>query len=120
MRVVVVGATGNVGTALLHALAGEPEVVVAGLARRIPQQPLQAAPDVEWHSADVASSDLIRLFRGADAVVHLAWEIQPSRNIEQLRCTNLIGSENVFRAVVEAGVPGLIHASSVGAYSPGP
>ena len=120
MRVVVVGATGNVGTALLHALADEPALVVAGLARRIPERPLQAAPDVEWHSADVALSDLLPLFRGADAVVHLAWEIQPSRNLEQLRRTNVLGSEKVFRAVVEAGVPSLIHASSIGAYSPGP
>jgi UDP-glucose 4-epimerase len=120
MRVVVVGASGHVGTALLHALADETALVVTGLARRIPERPLQAAPDVEWHTADVASSDLLPLFRGADAVVHLAWEIQPSRNVEQLRRTNVIGSQNVFRAVVEAGVPSLIHASSVGAYSPGP
>ena len=120
MRVVVVGATGNVGTALLRALADESALVVAGVARRIPERPLQAAPDVEWHSTDVASSDLVPLFRGADVVVHLAWEIQPSRNLPQLRRTNVSGSENVFRAVVEAGVPSLIHASSVGAYSPGP
>jgi len=120
MRVVVVGATGNVGTALLRALAEHPALVVAGLARRIPNRPLQAAPHVEWHSVDIAASDLLPLFRGADAVVHLAWEIQPSRNVAQLRRTNVIGSENVFRAVTEAGVPSLIHASSVGVYSPGP
>jgi nucleoside-diphosphate-sugar epimerase len=120
MRVVVVGATGNVGTALLRALAAEPTLFVTGVARRIPGRPLLAAPDVEWHSADVASSDLLPLFRGADAVVHLAWEIQPSRNLEQLHRTNVIGNENVFRAVVEARVPSLVHASSVGVYAPGP
>jgi UDP-glucose 4-epimerase len=114
MRVVVVGATGNMGTALLRALAAEPALVVAGVARRIPDRPLTAAPDVEWHSADVASSDLFPLFRGADVVVHLAWEIQPSRNVDQLQRTNVIGSENVFRAVVEARVPSLGPASSVG------
>lgn len=120
MRVVVVGATGNVGTALLRALAAEPTLVVGGVARRIPERPLSAAPDVDWHSADVASSDLLPVFRGADVVVHLAWEIQPSRNLEQLGRTNVIGSENVFRAVVEARVPSLVYASSVGVYAPGP
>jgi nucleoside-diphosphate-sugar epimerase len=33
---------------------------------------------------------------------------------------NVDGSARVFRAVAEAGVPALLYASSVGAYSPGP
>jgi len=38
MRVVVVGATGNVGTSLLEALVAEPAVdSVLGLARRLPK-----------------------------------------------------------------------------------
>ena len=38
MRIVVVGATGNVGTSLLRSLADEPRVKsVLGLARRIPR-----------------------------------------------------------------------------------
>jgi UDP-glucose 4-epimerase len=120
MKVVVVGATGNVGTALLQSLAKEHALAVVGVARRAPQRPLEEAPDVQWHTADVASSDLLPVLRGAAAVVHLAWEIQPSRNPKQLRRTNVIGSERVFRAAVEAGVPAIVHASSVGAYSPGP
>jgi UDP-glucose 4-epimerase len=32
----------------------------------------------------------------------------------------VLGSERVFRATVDAGVPALVYASSVGAYSPGP
>ena len=38
------------------------------------------------------------LFRGADAVVHQAWGIQPSRDLERLRQTDVVGSERVFRA----------------------
>jgi nucleoside-diphosphate-sugar epimerase len=34
--------------------------------------------------------------------------------------TNVHGSRRVFRAVVDAGVPSLVYASSVGAYSAGP
>jgi nucleoside-diphosphate-sugar epimerase len=59
-------------------------------------------------------------FRGADAVVHLAWLIQPARDLELLHRVNVEGSKRVFRAVAEAGVPALVYASSVGTYSPGP
>jgi UDP-glucose 4-epimerase len=117
MRVVVVGATGNVGTSVVEALGNEPGVSVLGIARRLPELDL---PHVEWAQADVTSSDLVPLFRGADCVVHLAWLIQPSRDAETLRATNVHGSTRVFEAVAEAGVPSLVYASSVGAYSPGP
>jgi UDP-glucose 4-epimerase len=118
MRVVVVGATGNVGTSLLRALGAAPEVdEVLGLARRLPEL---SWPKVEWARADVTSADLVPLFRGADAVVHLAWLIQPSRDRAALRATNVDGSARVFRATADAGVPALVYASSVGAYSRGP
>ena len=56
MRVVVVGATGNVGTSLLAALETEERVEsVLGLARRLPRLEL---PKVEWGRADIAYSDL--------------------------------------------------------------
>jgi UDP-glucose 4-epimerase len=118
MRIVVVGATGNVGTSLLDALADEPAVEsVLGIARRRPEIEL---PKVEWTQADVSSDELVPHFRGADCVVHLAWKIQPSRDPGALYATNVHGSSRVFLAVAEAGVPALVYASSVGAYSPGP
>jgi UDP-glucose 4-epimerase len=118
VRVVVTGASGNVGTSLLQALAGEPAVdSVVGVARRRPQLDFAKT---EWATADVAESDLVRLFRGADAVVHLAWLIQPTRDRSHLWRVNVEGSTRVFRAVGDAGVPVLVYASSIGAYSPGP
>jgi len=118
VRVVVVGATGNVGTSLVTALSRDPEVEsILGLARRLPA--LQV-PKVEWAAADVAGDELAPHFRGADAVVHLAWAIQPSRDRNLLWRINVHGSDRVFQAVADAGVPALVYASSVGAYSPGP
>jgi UDP-glucose 4-epimerase len=118
VRVVVTGASGNVGTSVLEALAGDSSIDSAvGVSRRRPQLDF---PKVDWATADVAESDLVRLFRGADAVVHLAWLIQPSRDPDLLWRVNVGGSARVFRAAAEAGVPTLVHASSVGAYSPGP
>lgn len=118
MRVVVVGATGNVGTSVLRSLADEPAVdSVLGVARRLPDL---RYPKTDWAQADVSSSELAPLFRGADVVIHLAWLIQPGRDHATLRATNVDGSARVFEAVAAAGVPAVVYASSVGAYSPGP
>jgi nucleoside-diphosphate-sugar epimerase len=118
MRVVVVGASGNVGTSVLKALAANPEVEsVLGLARRLPR--LEVAK-TEWAAADVTTAELTPHFRGADAVVHLAWAIQPARDQATVRRINVDGSRRVFEATAAAGVPSLVYASSVGAYSEGP
>jgi len=118
MRVVVLGATGNVGTSVLDALAGEPavqEIVAVACRRAAP-----STPRTTVIAADVAHDDLEPIMRGADVVVHLAWLIQPSRNPALMEAVNVRGSERVFAAAVAARVPALVYASSVGAYSPGP
>jgi UDP-glucose 4-epimerase len=118
MRIVVTGATGNVGTSLIAALAADPRVTeIVGLARRRPQ--LQS-PRTTWVQADVLTAPLEEIFRGADAVVHLAWLIQPSRYGAKLEAVNVGGSRRVFEAAAAAGAGALVHASSVGAYSAGP
>ena len=118
MRVVVVGASGNVGTSVLEALARAPEVEsLLAIARRRPRAQFAKA---EWAAADVSRDELRPLFRGADAVVHLAWLIQPSRDPATQRATNVEGSDRVFRAAGEERVGALVFASSVGVYSPGP
>jgi UDP-glucose 4-epimerase len=118
MRVVVTGATGNVGTSVLEALGDEPQVKeIVGIARRVPEVRL---PKVEWVGADVVEEELASVFDGADAVVHLAWAIQPSRDESVTEKINVLGSKLVFDAVAASEVPALVYASSVGAYSPGP
>src|SRR5829696_4111500 len=104
MRVVVVGATGNIGTSVLRSLEKEEGVEsVLGLARRLPGLSM---PKVEWAVADVVDDDLVPHFRGADAVVLLAWIIQPSRDLTKQWMVNVEGSMRVARAAKEAGAPG--------------
>ncbi|MBB6345673.1 NAD-dependent epimerase/dehydratase family protein [Nonomuraea muscovyensis] len=118
MRVVVVGATGNVGTSVVRALEDDPDVAsIVGVARRAPGWRGSRA---EWRQADVVTGDLAQIFDGADVVVHLAWLFQPTRDATITWRANVLGSMRVFRAAAEAGVPALVYASSVGAYSPGP
>src|SRR5918999_2713539 len=120
MRIVVTGATGNLGTSVLPALAADPAVdSVLGLARRLPER---SWPKADFVSVDVADpdADLAGCLRGADAVIHLAWTIQPARNEQAMWHTNVEGTAALLRAAARAGVGGVVVASSVGAYSPGP
>ncbi|MBW3578049.1 MAG: NAD-dependent epimerase/dehydratase family protein [Actinobacteria bacterium] len=118
MRVVITGATGNVGTSLIDVLGHEDQVTsIVGLARRPPAwQPAKT----RWGRADVTKDDLSTYFDAADVVVHLSWIFQPTRDPLATWRTNVLGSIRVFEAVSEATVPALVYASSVGSYSPGP
>jgi UDP-glucose 4-epimerase len=118
VRVVVTGGSGNVGTATIERLVADDAVTeVVGIARRRPSwQPEK----VHWVEADVVTDDLVPVFRGADAVVHLAWLFQPTHDPLVTWVGNVGGATRVFDAVAAAGVPALVYASSVGAYAPGP
>ena len=109
IRVAVVGATGNVGTAVLRrfaaADAGDVETVL-GVARRLPDPGTGPYDGVErWLSCDIggtgATTALVEGFAGLDAVVLLAWALQPTQ------------------AAVRAGVRHILYASSIGTYAAG-
>lgn len=123
----VVGATGNAGTAVLRALRNTPEVTeVLGIARRMPDTSVEPYDACEWEAIDIAAASseqqalasLQRAFAGADALVHLAWLIQPNDHRELLRRVNVEGTRRVLLAAARAQVPHVVVASSVGAYSP--
>lgn len=118
MHVVVTGATGNVGSRLVERLAADPEVEhVVGVSRRAP---MTLPHDVEWRSADLADGVPRDLLAGADAVVHLAWLFQPTRDPMTTWRANVEGTARLLDAVAGARVRTFVQASSVGAYSPGP
>ncbi|GAA0292868.1 NAD-dependent epimerase/dehydratase family protein [Kineococcus aurantiacus] len=122
MKVAITGASGNVGTALLRRLAAD-GVEVVGICRRLPE-PVGVYADVRWESLDVAGPGavdrLAQVFAGVDAVVHTAWLIQPARDPQELTRVNVSGTRNVVQAALRAGVPHLVHLSSVGAYATHP
>jgi UDP-glucose 4-epimerase len=125
VRVVVVGASGNVGTAVLGRLAAEPSVdEVVGVARRPPVDAGAPYDTATWQAADISAPDaterLIAVFTGADAVIHLAWRLQPSWDIAALERINVGGTRSILDAAAAAGVPHLVYASSIGAYAPSP
>ncbi|MCD9154819.1 NAD-dependent epimerase/dehydratase family protein [Aeromicrobium duanguangcaii] len=118
MKVVITGASGNLGSAALRELSADGEHEVIALARRRPEVENAGAASVRWHPADVSRDDLTTIFTGVDAVVHLAWKFQPTHRQDVTWRTNAVGTRRVLDAVAEVGVPAVVCASSVAAYSP--
>lgn len=127
LRVAVIGATGNVGTAVLRrlqraAVERPGGLDILGFARRLPDITVAPYAGCQWHGLDVGTDegrrDLTVALDGVDAVVHLAWAIQPNRNEAAMHRTNVTGTANALQAAADAGVRQFVCASSVGAYLP--
>jgi UDP-glucose 4-epimerase len=122
VRIVITGASGNVGSALLRRLVADGGHQILGVARRVPEEPGAPFDAVSWRSADLteetATEGLREAFRGADAVVHLAWGFQPSHDVAYLEALGVGGTRRVLEAAAAEDVPHVVHMSSVGAYSP--
>jgi UDP-glucose 4-epimerase len=118
MRVVVIGASGNVGTALNENLTADPDVSqIVAVARRLPLD-APRSESVVWKSADLGRDDLDPLLEGADVVVHLAWLFHPSHHPQVTWDNNVGGTVRLLESVERCGVGALVVSSSVAAYSP--
>lgn len=123
MRIVVVGATGNIGTALLRALTVRSSVTsVDAVSRRGPGRlAVEARYALRHHELDVATpegaEELAALAAGADAVVDLAWA-NDERPGHAGRTTAL--NRDISRGVLAAaaGAKQLVALSCAAAYAP--
>jgi len=121
-RIVVTGASGNVGAGVLRALARhEPEAEVIGVCRRPPTSG-KTYEGVRWHAVDLSSPtagvELAPAMHDADVVIHLALAISPVRDHAYLYRANVLGTQAVLDAMVAAGVRQMVYASSLGIYAP--
>lgn len=67
VKLVVTGASGNIGSSILEAASGHDEIEqIVGIARR---RPAWEPPKTSWIEADILDDDLERIFSGSDAVV---------------------------------------------------
>ena len=113
--IAVTGATGFVGQALLdQAGLGRADGEIRALTRRA--QP--ARPGIEWIAGDLASkAALKRLVKGAEAVIHVAGVVN-APDAAGFEAANVFGTLGVIEAAVAAGVPRIIHVSSLSAREP--
>ncbi|MFI5367305.1 MAG: SDR family oxidoreductase [Candidatus Binatia bacterium] len=117
--VLVTGAAGYIGRQVIDVLARHGRTsIVASDVREVPTA--ERLPGIEYVAADIRLPDLTGIFErhGVEVVVHLAAIVTPGRDSNrQLEYeVDVLGTENVLRACVAAGVRKLIYTSSGAAY----
>lgn len=122
LTVAVTGPTGTFGSGLLPLLEDDDRIArVAGIARRPFDPAARGWSKLTYRRGDVRDAAALReAFAGADVVVHLAWRIQPSHSVPDMRRVNVEGTKRVAEAAATAGAGALVYLSSLGAYFPGP
>lgn len=114
MRIVLIGATGLLGSAIHAALAAQGHTVVATYHRRAPRM---ALPGTEWRALDIATARTPRLaavLQGADAVVNCAGVLQDNA-WDRTGAVHVAGVEKLVQACADSGVRRVIHFSAIGA-----
>ena len=113
--VAITGATGFVGQALLDR-AGLDRA--GGEIRALTRREQPARNGVEWVAGDLANkAALKRLVTGAEAVIHVAGVVNAA-DAAGFEAGNVSGTLGVIEAAVAAGVPRIVHVSSLSAREP--
>ena len=114
-KILVTGATGFVGSALLRKLQQRESVVALGLCRTLPADVVESLFAV----GDLADADLPAVLQGVDVVIHAAARahVMPdtaSDPLTEFRRSNVEASLNVARQAAAAGVKRFVFISSIG------
>src|SRR3954468_13019164 len=115
MRVLVIGATGLIGSAVVARLL-DAGVEVRALARRT-ERARRSQPDADWVSLDIARAtrpeDWRSCLAGIDAVVNCAGILQDSSS-DSTRGVHADGIAALFAACERAGIRRVVHLSAIG------
>lgn len=107
MQVLITGANGTVGSAILSELGGREEYDFTCL-------DVEDHPDRDTVVADITDYDEIRPhFENQDAVIHLAAAAELSVPWDTVESINIQGTYNVLQAAAEAEVENFVFASSI-------
>jgi nucleoside-diphosphate-sugar epimerase len=75
------------------------------------EDPGLTSPKLEFLRLDVRDPDLAKALTGTDALVHLAYALDPMRDERHMRDINVGGTHSVLDAVGSASVPRLVYVS---------
>ncbi|MFI7386431.1 NAD-dependent epimerase/dehydratase family protein [Streptomyces sp. NPDC049813] len=123
MRIVMTGATGFIGSAVLHSLARVRDAQPGGLhltaLGREARHTGAAAPWDAWHPADLsAPASLARSCQDADVLLHLGGTLSP--DARTCHTVNVAGTAALMAEARRARVPRIIHLSTAAVYGRGP
>jgi uncharacterized protein YbjT (DUF2867 family) len=114
LRILVTGATGLIGSAVVSGLSTDGHEV-AGVARNV-DHTRRSMPQCHWHALDVAAASLedwAALMVGVEAVVNCAGALQDSAS-DSLLGVHQTGAQTLFVACERAGVRRFIQISAIG------
>jgi len=118
LTVAVTGAAGYIGTRLINSLCADDRVGrVLGFDLRVPAF---RSDKLVFDVVDIRDKRLASRLRGVDALVHLAFVMDPIRDEAEMRDINVVGSQNVFSCAAEASVGKVVYSSSATVYGAHP
>ena len=120
MKVAITGVAGYFGRRLMERLEVNDKIEkVAGISRRKYDHNFTK---LDYHRMDVRSSELGEFFskNEVDAVVHLAFMLNPIHNKKEMYSIDIEGAKNVLEASRQAGVKKIIMTSSTTVYGTWP
>lgn len=113
-RILVTGAVGGFGAALLRRLSARDDAEIVALDV---VEPRSLPAGAEFHGADVRDVDAVaKAMAGCDVVVHLAWVVRPIKDLAHARSIDIGGTKAVLDAMERTGCGRLVFAASVTAY----
>jgi len=116
--IAVTGASGYLAGRLIRALCGNDAVGrVIGFDVR---PPAYKHPKFVFDHIDIRNPAIENRLHRVDAVVHLAFIMDPIKDEALMRAVNVTGSQNVFRSAGNAGVKKIVYTSSAIVYGAHP
>jgi len=120
MRIAITGAAGYFGRKIIERLHERDDVeYIFGISRR---EFKHSYEKLEYRRMDVRESELKKIFKEKeiDAVIHLAFVLNPIHNEREMHDININGARNVLEAAEHAGVEKIIMTSSTMVYGAWP
>ncbi len=117
MRVMVTGAAGFIGSALIEYLINIPSVSVVGMIRSMKK--IDINKNIEYRLGEIGSSNIINLdLSDIDVIVHTAGRAHIlsesfAKSLEEFRRVNTFGTINLAQLAADSGVKRFIFLSSI-------